>query len=353
MSVILAVDLGKYKSVFCWYDTGSGEARFRTASTTPASVGDELTREPVDRVVIEACSPAGWVHDLCVSLGLSCVVANPNGAAWAWKNVPRKTDRDDALKLARLSELGVLPVVRVPDAATRQRKSLIGLRKRLVGQRVRGQNRLRGLLVGQGRNAPVGAKAWTAAGLAVFATHARPLDECRPDELWRGEVHLLLERHHALETDIVAVEATLDALGRDDPAMTLLASVPGVGPRTAEVISTHLGDAKRFTSADEVSAYAGLTPRQYQSGLTDRRGRISKRGPKLLRAALVECAWCSLRYNPWALHTWQKLQSNGLSKKKAIVALARKLLVRCWGMLKSGRTWQASFAIAGGEAPVS
>ena len=77
-------------------------------------------------------------------------------------------------------------------------------------------------------------------------------------------------------------------------------TIPGVGVRTAEVIAVHLGDAKRFRHANEVSAYAGLVPRQYQSGETDRRGRITKRGPKVLRASLVECAWCSLRYNAWA-----------------------------------------------------
>ena len=123
--------------------------------------------------------------------------------------------------------------------------------------------------------------------------------------------------------------------------MSLLETVPGVGTRTAEVIVVHLFDARRFRSADEVSAYAGLVPRQYQSGETDRRGRITRRGPELLRSALVECARCGLRYNPWARATWLRLQGNGLSKKKAVVALARKLLVRCRAILRTGRPWQA------------
>jgi transposase len=351
MSAILAIDLGKFNSVFCWLDPDGGEVAFRTAKTTPDAVRTELTRQAVGRVVIEACSQAGWVHDLCGELGLACQVANTAGAAWAWKNVKRKTDRDDALKLARLSGLGELPTVAVPPSAVRQRKSLIALRKRLVGQRVRGQNRLRGLFLARGLSAPVGAKAWSAAGLAVFATQARPLPECGPGEVWRGEVHLLLDRHRQVEEDIRRVEAKLDALAKDDPAMALLATVPGLGPRTAEVISTHLGDARRFATADEVSAYAGLVPRQYQSGQTDRRGRITKRGPKLLRAALVECAWCALRYNAWALATWQRLRANGCSKKKAVVALARKLLVRCWGMLRTGQAWREPVGLAGGGAP--
>lgn len=341
---ILAIDLGKYNSVLCWFDPTTGEVAFRSAKTNPDTFRRELTRQPVECVVVEASSPAGWVHDLCETLTIPCHVANTAGVAWAWKNVKRKTDRDDALKLARLWHLGQLPTVAVPTPEVRQRKSLIALRQRLVAQRVRGQNRLRGLFVSQGVNLPLGAKAWTAAGLALLAQHAQPLAECRTDQLWRGEVHLLLERHRQVDEQIRRVEARLDELAHDDPATRLLATVPGLGPRTAEIIATHLGDAHRFRTADEVSAYAGLIPRQYQSGQTDRRGRISKRGSKLLRSALVECAWCSLRYNAWALATWQRLLANGCSKKKAIVALARKLLVRCWGMLKRGQPWRETTA---------
>ena len=127
--------------------------------------------------------------------------------------------------------------------------------------------------------------------------------------------------------------------------------VAAIGVRTAEVIVAHLGDATRFHHANEVDAYAGLVPRQYQSGATDRRGRITKRGPKLLRAALVECVWCCRRSNAWALAVWQRLRANGVSRKKAIVALARKLLVRCWGMLKRGEPWQAPAGAAATASP--
>ncbi len=343
---ILAVDLGKFNSVFCWYDLASKATTYRTAPTTPEKIREALLRHPGVTVVVEACSPAGWVSDLCGELGLPVVVASTNGDAWAWRNVKRKTDRDDALKLARLASVGELQPVPVPPRPVRQRKSLIGMRKRLVGERVRGQNRIRGLLVGQGLPAPRGAKAWTELGLAGLSALAKPLAECGPDELWRGELHLLVERHKSTVEQIAAMERTLDALGARDEATTLLGTVPGVGPRTAEVIASYLGDAKRFGSADEVSSYAGLVPRQYQSGETDRRGRITKRGPKLLRSALAECAWCCLRYNAWARGVWERLQANGLSKKKAVVALARKLLVRCRAMLKRGEPWKDPAGVA-------
>jgi transposase len=337
---ILAIDLGRFNSVCCWYEPVTRAASFRTVASTPAGLRLELLRRPVSRVVIEACSPAGWVHDLCGELGVRCDVASTAGPAWQWKHVRRKTDRDDALKLARLAAVGELATVTVPPRAVRQWKSLIGLRQRLVGDRGRCQNRIRGLLGGQGLIPPRGNRAWTRTGLAGLRALARPLTECAAGELWRGELHLLIERRGAVEEQIALIEHRLDALAAASPAVRLLTSVPGVGVRTAEVIAVYLGDARRFRSIDEVSAYAGLVPRQYQSGETDRRGRVTKRGPKLLRSALVECAWCCLRYNAWALATWRQLVGRGVSKKKAVVALARKLLIRCWGMLKTGQPWR-------------
>lgn len=68
----------------------------------------------------------------------------------------------------------------------------------------------------------------------------------------------------------------------------------------------------------------------------------------MLRSALVECAWVVLRYNAWARGVWQRLQANGESKKRAVVALARKVLVRCWWMLKRGEAWRDPMAAGAG-----
>src|SRR5262245_58700766 len=193
-NTILAIDLGKYNSVLCWYEPASRATIFRSVRTTPDELRRELTRQPVATVVFEACSQAGWVHDLCEELHLNARVASTTGAAWQWKRIKRKTDRDDALKIARLAAVGEIDGVVVADRGTRQWKSLIGLRKRLVSERIRGQNRIRGILVTQGLTAPMGAKAWTELGLAGLDALARPLAHCDQGELWRGELHLLLER---------------------------------------------------------------------------------------------------------------------------------------------------------------
>jgi transposase len=188
--------------------------------------------------------------------------------------------------------------------------------------------------------APRGAKAWTELGLQGIAQHARPLADCAADELWRGLLDLALTEYRQARELIDQAEAKLDALAQADAGVRLLGTIPGVGPRTAETVVAYLGDAARFDHGKQVSAYGGLVPRQYQSGATDRRGRITRRGPALLRKLLVECAWVMLRYNAWARAVYARLSQGKARKKQAIVALARKLLVRCWAMLRDGTPWR-------------
>jgi transposase len=342
---ILAIDLGKYKSVLCEYRTGNGEVSFTTIDTTYVELRKQLNKRVPDVVVIEACALSGWVYDLCSDLRLCCRVANTNGEAWKFKHSKRKTDHDDALRLAQLEALHQLPTVTIPAKSVREWRALIAHRQALVCRRVTIQNKIRAILVVQGLPTPRGAKAWTELGLAGLAQLAKPLADCAAAELWRGRLErTLIEYRQVLEL-ATAVEKTLDGIAAKDRQVQLLLSVPGVGPRTAEIIAAYLDDPHRFRNASEVSAYAGLVPRQFQSGEVDRRGRITKRGPALLRKLLVECAWCSLRYNAWARSVYVRLTAGGTSRKKpAIVAVARRLLIRCWAVLRTGHPWRSEAA---------
>jgi transposase len=338
---ILAIDLGRYKSVACRYDPAARSAEFRTLDTGRADFDRLFARHPGALVVVEACGNAGWAADLARGHGLAVKVANTNGEAWRFTHLKRKTDRDDALRLAELEALGQLPTVTLPDATARQRRALIAHRQALVGRRVAAQNRIRSLFAGRGLPSPRGHRAWTETGLAGLDLRAKPLADCAPEELWRGMLHLALADYRHLLGQVAAAEAALDRLSDADPATRLLQTAPGVGPRTAEAVAAHLGGPKRFASGKQVSAYAGLVPRQYQSGETDRKGRITRRGPGVLRKLLVECAWASLRYNAWARAAYARLTRGGTTRKKpAIVALARRLLVRLWAMLRDGVPWR-------------
>jgi transposase len=345
---ILAIDLGRFKSVACIYDRVARTTTFRTLDTGRADFATVFAQHPDGLVVVEACGNAGWAADLAAEYGLRVKVANTAAEAWRFTHLKRKTDRDDALRLAELEALGQLPTVALPDAATRQRRALIAARQALVGRRTACQNRIRALFAAQGLPTPRGHRAWTEVGLAGLDGQAKPLAECGPDELWRGLLHLALADYRHLIDQVAQAEAALDELAATDPATQLLETAPGVGRRTAEAVAAHLGDAARFASGKQVGAYAGLVPRQYQSGTTDRKGRITRRGPGVLRKLLVECAWASLRYNAWSRATYARLTRGGVTRKKpAVVALARKLLVRLWAMLRDGVPWR------GGPVPAA
>ncbi len=186
-----------------------------------------------------------------------------------------------------------------------------------------------------------GPKAWTLARREQLARQSRPFAECPLDELWRGELELELAEFERLREQLDMVDKKLKSLGAADERVRLLQTIPGIGRKTAEVVMAYLDDPHRFKNARQVSSYSGLVPRRHQSGMMDRQGRIHKRGPRLLRCALVEASWVMLRLNPWARALYDRLCAGEKTRrKKAIVAVARKLLVRCWVMLLRKEPWK-------------
>jgi transposase len=119
-----------------------------------------------------------------------------------------------------------------------------------------------------------------------------------------------------------------------------LQTIPGVGPRLGELVVAMIDDPKRFKNARQVGAYAGLTPRRYQSGAMDRSGRISRRGSGKLRKVLVQVAWGMLRNNTHGSKVFQQISKGQKSRRKqAAVALARRVLCWSWAMLRDGTDW--------------
>src|SRR5439155_11495141 len=195
--------------VACVHEQDTGEVGFTTLETTRAELQKFICKAKPVVVIIEACLLAGWVHDLCGELGVRCLVANTASEAWKFKHLKRKTDKDDALRLAQLYLLGQLPMVTLPPVGVRQWRSLIACRQTWVGRRVAVQNRIRALFVAQGLPAPRGAKAWSATGLAGIATQAKPLGECGNDELWRGLLDLALTEYRQVCELITQAEERL------------------------------------------------------------------------------------------------------------------------------------------------
>jgi transposase len=295
--LILALDLGQYKSGAGAYHRVTAAARFDSFITARHELRKRFEQHRPAGVLIEACALAGWVHDLGLERGLVCKVAHTASEAWKFQHTKRQTDKDDARRLAQLEALGQLPTAVLPPKQTREWPALIAYRQNLVGRRCAGQNRSRALLVGQGLPAPRGHRAGTELGLEGIGRHAKALAECASEDLGRGLLPVALTAYRQTRELLDPAAARLDTLARADEGVQLLETIPGAGRRPAAAVVAHRGDAKRFANGQQVAAYAGLVPKQFPSGATDRRGRITRRGPAILRKLLVECAWVMLRYN--------------------------------------------------------
>jgi len=338
---ILALDLGKYKTVGCAYESESGAHQFKRGLTTAGGLAGMVQAVKPDRVVIEICSIAGWVCDLMWGLGIEVQVANTSDDAWRWRKVKQKDDRRDALKAARLSAVNQLREVYIPAPEVRQWRALITYRQQVIRRRTKIKNHIRDLLLREGQLLGRGSSCWSELGIAALAAQARPFSECGPAELWRGELQLELEQLKEIQRQVATVTAQLDKLGAGDARVQLLRTVPGVGARLAEAMVALLDQPQRFRKASQVSGYIGMVPKAMDSGETERRGHITRQGSRLVRSLLVEVAWAGLRHNAWVRQTYQRLSGGKKARKKiAIVAVGRKLLVKCWAMLRDNRPWE-------------
>jgi transposase len=344
---ILAVDLGKVKSVACDFVSETGEHTFETVRTEPAILEDLFRRRRPDRVVIEVGPGAGWITDLAARMKIELQVANPSHQGWRWRGVKTKTDRVDAVKLAQLSSVNQLPQVKLPSKEVREWRSLIHYRQSLVARRTMIKNTIRSILNRQAMGMPPGKRAWTSAGRKWLENQADVGDDptelwakLDPTEWWRGQLAEELRQLREVDCSISSVEKKLDAYAATKQYVKRLRSAPGVGPRLSEAVVAIIDDPHRFKKGRQVSSYAGLVPRVFQSGTMDRKGRITGAGNRYLRSILVEVSWLGLRTNPWMKQVFDRVCRGCPSRRKiAIVAVARRLLIWCWAMMRDDKNW--------------
>ena len=344
---IVAIDLGKVNSVACEFQSQTGGHEFESVRTSPALLEKLLHRRRPDRLVIEVGPSAGWIADLAERLAIELQVANPSHEGWRWRRVKKKTDRVDALKLAQLSAVNQLPVVCLPSKTVREWRALIHYRQSLVARRTAIKNAIRSILHRQAIPMPAGKKGWTQAqrrrldGLAGCSTDfAEFWEGLEPQEWWRGQLAEELEQLRAVESAISSVERRLDKFAEGDARVKRVRSAPGVGPRLSETVVAVIGDPHRFRNGKQVAAYAGLVPRVFQSGSMDRNGRITGAGNRCLRSILIEVSWLGLNRNPWMKEVFDRVCRGSKTRRKiAIVAVARRLLIWCWAMMRDDRDW--------------
>jgi len=340
---ILAMDIGKFKTVACEFDAHNGTSRYETIKTTPFSIQRIIATQKPDRVVFEVGSTSGWVHDIVASMGIEVQVANPNHEGWRWRNVKSKTDRKDAEKMAKLSAAGQLPTTYTPSRKTRQRRSLIVYRQAAISCRTQNKNRIRSILHRQGLTMKVGHRGWTIQSLAHLEQMARPWEAVNAYELWRAELHEELKALKESKERVARIEKKLDEINEADDSVKQLQTIPGVGPRTAEALVAVIDDPHRFRKANQLGSYLGMVPKQFESGQMSRQGRITKQGNGLLRTLLVESSWIALRYNSRLRSVYKRISAGSKARRKvAIVAVARHMLVIAWAMMRNGTKWDAS-----------
>lgn len=345
METIVAIDMGKRKSVVCTMERGSLKTQYCTVRTHPEVFHDRFVDldAPNTIVLFEIGNQAGWLSDMLRGMGLDFKVANTNDPAWKWTNHPIKSDKKDALRLAMLYHQGFFPEVYMPCKAVRQKRMLIGYRQSLVDRLTQVKNSIRAILCTMAIDWPAGKNGWTQKRLNELTEYARPLDAIADAcDFWRGQLYTELQLYTAVKQQLDNVTFKLDAVQKEQSAVNLLQTVPGVGPRTAEALVAVIDDPHRFKNCRQVGNYVGFTPRRYQSGDMDRTGRISKRGNPLLRMLLVQAGWASLQY-AWAREIYDRVCRGRTKRRKiAIVAVARHILMRCWAMLRDNKPWQCS-----------
>jgi len=279
-----------------------------------------------DEVVLEATTKAWYVHDLLEPLVARVVVAHPYRVKLI-AAAAVKTDKKDTLALAKLLAAHLIPEVWVPPLEVRELRALISHRRRLVSHQTAAKNRLNSVLHRHNIGPPAG-HLFSQDNQTWGSTLELP-----PSEKLRVRQDLATLLHLKPQLDEVETElARLSTLEPWADPMTYLVQLPGIGMLTAMTILAAIGDIRRFPSAKKLVGYAGLGARVHAPGQTHRSGGITKEGRRDLRSVLVEGSWSAVRFDPHWQEQFERL-AHRIGKQKAIVAIARKLLVVIWHVL--------------------
>jgi transposase len=243
-------------------------------------------RQPV-RAVIESMNGARFVHDTLEEHGWEVLVADAQKVK-GLAPLACKTDKIDAQVLAVLSQRDLVPAIWLPDPRVREERELARFRLHLVKHRSQLKHRIHSALMSFGRPCPV---------TDLFGVEGRELlSRLEIPEPWRGNIDASLALIDDLEAQVDEVNAKLRASGADHPYVPKLLTVPGIGWVLAFTIAAEIGEISRFPTPTKLTGYTGLCPTVVQSGERDRRGPLSKHGPRYLRWALLEATMHALKH---------------------------------------------------------
>jgi transposase len=281
-------------------------------------------------VVVEATASYQWFVELVEPHAEKVVLANPNKLRVIAEST-KKTDRLDAQVLAEFLARDMIPQSYMPTPRQRQHRALMRHRQYIRGRMTAIRNKLRRIL-----------SDYNADRRDLFSSEMGPkyIKQVALSEADRFIVGQLWADHEHYDEQIGEMGTMLKAFAKKAPqrekeARAVLKTVPGVGPVTIDVVISELGDFTRFRNAKTVCSYAGLAPVVRQSGGKKSKDLgISKQGPGLLRWALVEASWRTVNTSAKWKRIYERIAKRS-GAKRAIVAVARKLLCVLYAMLKT------------------
>ena len=333
----VGIDLGDRTSVACIYTPGVVVGWFEFAMT-PEGVREAFEGKAFAKVAMEAGAQSGWVTRALRQLGYEPIVANPRKLKAISAN-ERKSDRNDAHLLAKLAtaDATLLHPVHHRSAAREHAMAVMHARDALVRERSRLVAKIRSMCKGVGaRLKSGGADAFVHREEDVPAVLAPAT----------GGLFAVLR---ILNEQIRAYDMTFTSMIESSfPEARRVNQVRGVGPVTSLAFVLALEDPSRFGDGRTAAAFLGLVPRRDQSGAIDTQLGISKTGNDFVRRLLVQCAHYILGPlgHDCDLRRWgHKLMERGgkSSKKRAIVATARKLAVLLFRLWKRDEEWKPLF----------
>lgn len=337
----IGVDLGDRWSRYCIVDTAGTIAQEDRVRTTPEALEECLGKIRSSRIVIEAGVHSPWVSRLLQKLGHQVIVANARKVRLIYEN-DQKNDRVDARMLAKLGRVDVSLLAPVEHRSAEAQIDLIAVRGRdaLVAARTQLINAVRGVVKSTGARLP-------ASTTAAFATKVLPLIPSLLKVAWTP----LLKSIQHLSEQIHHCDQRVEELAEKKyPATNLLRQVKGVGPLISLAYVLTLGNPARFQKSRMVGSYLGLQPKQSQSGASAPQLGISKAGNSLLRRLLVQGAQYILgplaadsRLRRWGLELARRGGKN--SKKRAVIAVARKLAVLLHKLWVTGEVYEPLYGI--------
>ena len=289
-------------------------------------------------IAFEAGNQSAWIHDLLVELGAQVTVVNPAKVKLIAES-RQKTDKIDAKILCELLRLDGLPhPVHVPDVETRSLRGLLVARRQLVAARAKLSNVVRGMLRQEGIGLPT-------RGLLTFVAWKRLLASEYTHSHIQPVLAAYFESFKALTRSIQALDKQLAERERKDPRAARLQTIPKVGRIASLTFLAAVDDVHRFPNSRKLVGYTGLAPTVRSSGERTEYGRITRQGRAELRAVWVQIAHLVARDTSRAtapLRKWYSKVAYHRGKKTAMVALARKLLVIAYHLLREETVYDAA-----------